>query len=118
LKGAWGEDAACNYLEGRGYRIIARNFRTRFGEIDIIAEQGAYIVFAEVKTRKNSRFAEAREFVTKSKQRKILTSADLWLSGHSTELQPRFDVIEVYGEENSPVTPCINLIENAFGESE
>ncbi len=118
MKGAWGEDAACSYLEGMGYRIIARNFRTRFGEIDIIAERGAYIVFTEVKSRKNARFAEAREFVTESKQRKILTSAELWLSGHSTKLQPRFDVIEVYGEENSPEAPCINLFENAFGESE
>ncbi len=117
MKGAWGEDAACRYLESLGYRIIARNFRTRFGEIDIIAEQGAYIVFAEVKSRKNARFAEAREFVTESKQRKILVSAELWLSEHSTELQPRFDVIEVYGEENSPALPCINLFENAFGES-
>ncbi len=117
MKGAWGEDVACEYLEGQGYRIIARNFRTRFGEIDIIAEQGAYIVFAEVKSRKNARFAEAREFVNLSKQRKILASAELWLSGHITGLQPRFDVIEVYGEENSPAVPCINLFENAFGES-
>ncbi len=117
MKGAWGEDAACGYLEGLGYRIVERNFRTRFGEIDIIAERGAYIVFAEVKSRKNARFAEAREFVTEAKQRKILTTAELWLSGHRTELQPRFDVIEVYGEENSPVKPCIKLFENAFGES-
>ncbi len=117
MKGAWGEDVACSYLESLGYRIIARNFHTRFGEIDIIAEHGAYIVFAEVKSRKNARFAEAREFVTISKQRKILTSAELWLSEHKTELQPRFDVIEVYGEENSPTVPCINLFENAFGES-
>ncbi len=118
MKGAWGEDAACRYLEDLGYRIVERNFRTRFGEIDIIAERGAYIVFAEVKSRKNSRFAKAREFVTESKQRKILASAELWLSEHVTKLQPRFDVIEVYGEENSPVTPCITLIETAFGESE
>ncbi len=117
MKGAWGEDAACRYLEGLGYRIVERNFRTRFGEIDIIAERGAYIVFAEVKSRKNARFAEAREFVTEAKQRKILTTAELWLSEHRTKLQPRFDVIEVYGEENSPVKPCIKLFENAFGES-
>lgn len=116
MKGAWGENAACGFLNQKGFHIVSRNFHTRFGEIDIIAEDGAYIVFAEVKTRKNTRFAEAREFVTESKQKRILESAKLWLADNPTKLQPRFDVIEVYGEENSPFPPNIRLFENAFGE--
>ncbi len=116
MKGAWGEEAACGYLEGHGFKIIERNFRTRFGELDIVAETGKYMVFVEVKTRKSARFAEAREYVTLSKQKKIIAAAEEWLQRHETKLQPRFDVIEVYGEENSKLRPEINHIEDAFGE--
>ncbi len=118
MKGAWGEDAACEFLKEKGFIILFRNFHTRFGEIDIIAEHGAYIVFAEVKTRKNAIFAQAREFVTEAKQRRIISTAKIWLSEHDTKLQPRFDVIEVYGEENSLKPLRINLLENAFGDLE
>ncbi len=116
MKGAWGEDVACSFLIECGYKIVQRNFRTRFGEIDVISEKDGCVVFTEVKTRKSARFAEAREYVTLSKQRKIIITAELWLQQHETKLQPRFDVIEVYGEEGSRFLPEINLIENAFGE--
>ena len=56
MKGAWGEKAARLYLEKRGWHTAATNFRTRFGEIDIIAENAQYVIFAEVKTRKNARY--------------------------------------------------------------
>ena len=61
MKGAWGEQAARAFLTRRGYAVLETNFRTRFGEIDIIAQDGKYIVFVEVKTRKDARFAAARE---------------------------------------------------------
>ena len=109
MKGAWGERAARAFLEQRGYRTEATNFRTRFGEIDMIARDGKYIVFIEVKTRKNDRFAAAREHVTAAKQARVIAAAD------PSGLQPRFDVIEVYGEEGAPVPPRINHLENAFG---
>lgn len=115
MKGAWGERAARAYLEREGYRIVETNFRTRFGEIDIIATHGEYIVFVEVKTRKNARFAAAREFVTTAKQQRITATAALWLRQHPSDLQPRFDVIEVYGEEGMPNAPRICHLENAFG---
>ncbi len=115
MKGAWGEAAARGYLTRAGYRIVDCNFRTRFGEIDIIAQDGKYIVFVEVKTRKNSRFAAAREYVTPAKQARILAAAEEWLQSHPGGQQPRFDVIEVYGEEGAPVPPRINHLENAFG---
>lgn len=115
MTGAWGETQACSYLAARGWQIVQRNFRTRFGEIDIIAENGKYIVFAEVKTRRSGRFAAARESVTAAKQARIIAAAEEWLQANPTALQPRFDVIEVYGEQGAPMPPRINLIENAFG---
>jgi putative endonuclease len=114
--GNWGEEKAANYLRRKGYTILERNFSCRFGEIDIIAKRRGYVVFAEVKLRKNANFAEAREFVTASKQQRIISTARLWLSRHGMEeLQPRFDVIEIYapyGEESRHVE--INHIEDAF----
>lgn len=115
MSGAWGEQAARVYLERKGYRTVETNFRTRFGEIDIITAQGKYIVFVEVKTRKSDRFAAAREFVTPAKQQRIIAAASLWLRQHPSEKQPRFDVIEVYGEEGTATVPRINHLENAFG---
>lgn len=115
MKGAWGEKAARLYLEKRGWHTTATNFRTRFGEIDIIAENAQYVIFAEVKTRKNARYGPACEAVTPAKQAKIIAAAQAWLQEHPTEKQPRFDVIEVYGEENALIPPRINHLENAFG---
>ena len=115
MKGAWGEKAARLYLEKCGWHTAATNFRTRFGEIDIIAENAQYVIFAEVKTRKNARFGAAREAVTPGKQAKLIAAAEEWLQIHPTDKQPRFDVIEVYGEEGAPVPPRINHLENAFG---
>ncbi|MFR5639738.1 MAG: YraN family protein [Butyricicoccus sp.] len=114
MKGAWGEKAARLYLEKRGWHTAATNFRTRFGEIDIIAENAQYVIFAEVKTRKTLATVW-RVTVTPAKQAKIIAAAQAWLQEHPTEKQPRFDVIEVYGEENASVPPRINHLENAFG---
>ena len=115
LLGNFGEEKAARYLRRKGYRIIERNFSCKFGEIDIIAQKGAFIVFAEVKLRKNNAFAEAREFVTASKQRRIISTAALWLSRTGSELQPRFDVIEVYApQEERSICVTINHIEDAF----
>ena len=114
--GAFGEERAARFLRRRGYRIVERNFRCRQGEIDVIARKRDILAFVEVKLRKDERFAEAREFVTRAKQERILTAAQLYLarSPELQELQPRFDVIEVYAPrgEDGPVT--VEHIENAF----
>ena len=68
LIGRWGERLAAEYLQKKHYRIVGANYRCRMGEIDLIAEKGRYIVFVEVKLRKSSAFAEAREFVDRRKQ--------------------------------------------------
>lgn len=113
--GKWGEDQAEKYLRKKGYRTIERNFSCRFGEIDLIVSDRTYLVFVEVKTRKSSEFAEAREYVGAGKQHRVRAAASMWLSAHETELQPRFDVIEIYGTENMPYRKLqIRQIENAF----
>ena len=113
--GDWGEDRAALYLRLHGYRIVERNFRCRQGEIDLIARKRDVLAFVEVKLRKNAAHGEAKEFVTYAKQRRILTAARIWLSQHECELQPRFDVIEIYAPEGVDTKrPAIRHIEDAF----
>lgn len=112
--GRFGEEQAAKFLRKKGYRIVEMNYTCRLGEIDIIAENRDFIVFAEVKLRKNADFAEAREFVTRSKQRKIIATAQLWLTAYTGAKQPRFDVIEVYAPRGARGALTINQIENAF----
>ncbi len=113
--GRWGETVVAEDLERRGWRVKARNFRCRMGELDIVAEKGGYLAFVEVKLRKDDRFAPARAFVTAEKQRKLRTAAEFYLQRHRTDLQPRFDVAEVYAPEGERTSmPRIEYIENAF----
>ena len=115
LLGAWGEEIALKQYKKMRYMPVALGFRTRHGEIDIIVENRQYIVFAEVKLRKNSDFAEAREFVDSRKQLRIRTTAEIWLSSNETDKQPRFDVVEIYAPDGIDTNkPIVNVIENAF----
>ncbi len=111
LFGSAGESAAATYLKKKGYQILGQNYTCRFGELDVIARQGQFVVFVEVKTRKNEQFAQAREFVTRAKQERVIRAAMLWLQSNDVDLQPRFDVIEVVGEGRRRE---IRHIENAF----
>lgn len=115
LLGRWGESTAADYLKKKGYEIVGLNYSCRFGEIDLIAGDRCYIVFAEVKLRQDDSFARAREFVTRRKQERIIATASMWLADNPTKLQPRFDVIEIYAprgiETREP--EIIHLI-NAF----
>ena len=115
-RGKWGEGAALEYLKKKGFSVVTTGFRSRFGEIDLIVKNKEFLVFAEVKTRKDASFAYAREYVGKDKQRKIISTANYWMTTRPTKLQPRFDVIEVYAKDGELTeTPEINHIENAFG---
>jgi len=115
LRGKWGEEVASGFLVKKGYTIVATGFRSRFGEIDIISKNKEYLTFTEVKTRKSKSFAQAKEFVGKEKQRKIIKTATYYLLKHRTNLQPRFDVIEVYAKDGELTSePEIIHIENAF----
>ena len=112
--GNFGEQAASDYLEGKGMKIIKRNFYCRVGELDIIAADGEYTVFVEVKTRKSAQYGRAAEFVDFKKQQKIIKTALYYIGASDTAV--RCDVVEVYyhekGEER--VVDSINHIENAF----
>lgn len=109
-----GEDLAVSYIEKKGYKILNRNYHSRFGEIDIIAKKEKYIVFIEVKTRcANTKFT-AFEAVDTFKQKKIIKTAMIYLAEHNFTLQPRFDVIAVLFDKKFGKVKEINHIENAF----
>ncbi len=114
--GAWGESLTAEFLKEKGYRILARNYRCRFGEIDLIAERKGVLAFVEVKLRKNNDYGAPREFVTSAKQRKIRLTASFWLAGHSfaSRLQPRFDVAEVIAPHGPQGKVKLEYLENAF----
>ena len=115
MTGAWGENLAAEYLRKKHYRIVAAGYRSRFGEIDLIAQNRKFLVFVEVKLRKTDNFALAREYVNAAKQNRIRTTAALYLAENPTELQPRFDVIEIYAPQGTEtVRPVINHMEDAF----
>ncbi len=115
LVGAWGETCAATYLRKKGYRLVASGYRCRYGEIDIIAQKKGFLVFVEVKLRKNDDFAMAREYVNFTKQNRIKTTATLYLAQNPTQLQPRFDVIEIYAPQGiHTLKPEIHHLEGAF----
>ncbi len=113
--GANGEKIAAKHLKKQGYKIVAKNFRSSHGEIDIIAKDKDFLVFVEVKSRKNceenfKNYGLPAEAVNKTKQQHIIFTAQIFLQRHPTDKALRFDVIEVYlGDEIK-----INHIEDAF----
>ena len=115
LDGPWGEALAAEYLRKKRYNILAVGYHSRFGEIDLIVQNKQYLVFVEVKLRKNGKFAAAREYVDHRKQDKLRITASIYLSQHPTELQPRFDVIEIYAPQGTETkNPQIHHMEDAF----
>lgn len=113
--GDWGEALVEKYLSERGCRIVEREWRCRFGEIDLIAEQEGALLFVEVKLRTNLRYGMPRESVTAKKQEKLRSAALLYLSMHGLDAPARFDVAEVYTDvHHSARSTRIEYIENAF----
>ncbi|MEI3541999.1 MAG: YraN family protein [Acutalibacteraceae bacterium] len=112
--GKKGENLAISYIENKGYKIIIRNYHSKFGEIDIIAKKEKYIVFIEVKTRNTSTKLSAFEAVDKFKQKKIIKTAMIYLIENNVTLQPRFDVIAILFDKKICKIKEINHIENAF----
>ena len=115
IAGAWGEALAAEYLRKKKYTILASGYRCRFGEIDLIVCDRTHLVFVEVKLRKSASFAQGREYVNYQKQNKLKVTASIYLSQNPTDLQPRFDVIEIYAPEGTATKqPIINHMEDAF----
>ncbi len=93
--GAWGEDQAVLYLRRQGVKIVARNFMTPVGEVDIICRSKKELIFVEVKTRRSNAYGTPAEAVGKRKQRQIIRAAQWYLAQNKISLQPRFDVVAV-----------------------
>ena len=113
--GIFGEEHAALYLKDLGYRILSRNYRSRYGEIDIIAKQEETIVFIEVKARRSYFYGEPKDSIHIRKQKKLIQTAMIFLQEHEWEEQAcRFDVIEITRLPNGSIR--LNHIENAFSE--
>ena len=112
ILGKTGEDLACAELEKRGYAIIARRYRRRGGEIDIVARDGPTVVFVEVKARDGRAFGEAVEAVTAFKRRRIVQLAIDYMTRHRLANRPcRFDVVSIHFDSGRPE---IEVFQNAF----
>ncbi|MDP4121281.1 MAG: YraN family protein [Bacillota bacterium] len=109
-----GEAFAAEYLVQQGYTVLEKNYRYKYGEIDIIASKDKYIVFVEVKARRTNSLTQPAEAVTKQKQANIIRTAYYFLIERKIEAYARFDVIEVIFNPETLALKNINHIENAF----
>ena len=113
--GDWGEREAAEYLRRRGCRILRMKYRCRYGEIDLIAQDGETLCFVEVKLRSNLSYGLPRESVTASKRRKLRAAASCYLASHDPDVPCRFDVAEVYTDAAyTPGNTRVVYLENAF----
>jgi putative endonuclease len=107
-KGKQGEEIAAQYLMNNGYRIVEKNYKNNFGEIDVVAFEGDTVVFVEVKARNTSCFGHPSEAVDLRKQQRLCKIAAAYLVGKRLTKHPiRFDVVSVCGEK-------IEVIKDAF----
>lgn len=94
--GGAGERLAAGWLEARGFRVLARNWRCAYGELDVIAEDGGELVFVEVKTRRGVAHGAPEEAITASKRAHLIAAAQMYLMEHQSEMLPcRIDVVAV-----------------------
>jgi putative endonuclease len=115
--GKSGEDLACNELARRGYAILERRYRTRAGEIDIVARDGTALVFVEVKTRQSMRCGPPADAVTRAKRRQIVLMASDYLARRRPQARScRFDVVSVTIDADG--TAAVDVIQNAFTADE
>lgn len=118
MQGRLGEDSAAEFLKSQGYKILKCNYKNKMGEIDIIAKKGEDLVFAEVKTRSSAEFGTPAQAVTYNKKQRIINTAKWYVMENPTELNIRFDIIEVFGifTGDSFEVENINHIQNAILE--
>ena len=106
-RGRLGEEYAARLLEREGYRILSRNFRTRYGEIDLIAQKGEILAFVEVKARTGDLFGTPSEAVGRARMERYVKAAAFYFADREIDCVVRFDVIEVEGKK-------VNHIISAF----
>jgi len=111
--GARGEDLAVRYLKKKGYKVIERNYRCQWGEIDLIAREGDTLVFVEIKSRTSSGFGLPQDAVDRFKQEKLVQVARAYMAEHrlTEDISMRFDVVAV---QLTPSGPEMELIKDAF----
>ncbi|MBR5631730.1 MAG: YraN family protein [Bacteroidales bacterium] len=109
--GKLGEELAVNYLTGKGYEILERNWRNIHKEIDIIAKDGKFLVIVEVKTRQTDEYGEPDVAVTRKKQRMLIAAANAYITRKGLDMETRFDIISIIFRDGEPV---IEHIEDAF----
>lgn len=115
--GERGETLARDYLRRQGYSILEKNYRTRFGEIDIVAEKKGTLVFFEVKTRRNADFGLPAESVDRRKQEKLGRMAEAFLQTKRFTNRPaRFDILSIIWDGSGE--PQFSLLEDAFSLEE
>ena len=113
--GKTGEDLAVAELERRGYAVLARRYRSRHGEIDIVCNHRGTIVFVEVKARATGEFGAAAEAVTPGKQRRVVAMARDFLARHNLDASPcRFDVVAI---DDAASAPRVTVFQGAFDAS-
>ncbi len=110
-KGADAEQLAAAFLQRQGLKVVSRNYRCRFGEIDLVAQDGKMLVFVEVKSRRSDAFGGAAASITSGKRDKLLRAARHYLVQSKSAWPCRFDAVLLSGEP-----PRIEWIRNAFGE--
>jgi putative endonuclease len=109
-QGQAAEEQALAYLHKQGLRLLARNYRSRSGEIDLVMQQADTLVFVEVRYRQSSHFGSAVESVTAAKQRKLLSTASRFLQERALDVPCRFDVVGISGRQSTE----IEWIQDAF----
>jgi len=114
--GRLGEDMVAEYLRRQGYIIVKRNWKDKYGEIDVIAESKEHIIFVEVKTRTQGALVSGAEAVDYRKAERIKKTALMFLSRIQVKLMPRFDVAEVtvFGKPDGSLGYKLNYIKSAF----
>ncbi len=112
LLGRWGEETALSYLQAHGHTLQARNYRCRYGEVDLITRQADDLVFVEVKTRRSNRYGPPELAITARKQQHLLQTAQHYLLAHDLDEHPwRIDVVTVWRGPNDRTR--IEVFENA-----
>lgn len=107
-KGAQYEEVALRFLLAQGLTVVTRNYRCRFGELDLVMQEGGTLVIVEVRYRKNNRYGSALESVTKAKQTRIITATKHYMVQHKTAQPIRFDVVAITGNTQP------DWVKNAF----
>ena len=115
LLGRWGESVAATYLKAQGYKIVARNWRCRQGEVDLVAQAGAEYVFVEVKTRRGQGMGLPEEGLTPAKQKKLLAVAEQYMLAHDLDADWRVDLVAVELDAAGKLLRCDHTPDAVLG---